>query len=1298
MAEKIKFSDDQKAVIGASKQNILVSAAAGSGKTTVLVRRIIERILKEELSVDRMLVVTFTVSAADNMRNKIDNALRDVISEKTASKAPRSEIQRLKKQLDLLPKAYIQTMNAFCTRVLKEKGYELEINEDDVLLSSAVLSESELTLLRKKAISAVLENRYARSFDDEEADLEFISLTRCFGDGRNDSTLENHLDRVFRKLRSFPNYVDRLNEAILKCDERDKTGEILGIRDLNTLICEMYEKASKNASDLHPYVHEIQFAKTPKTAAQKADAFDTFFESTINASNIINGLMKDDSLNDLEKYKKIREIVISEACREDKPYTGMRTKGDDADADEFAVKAGPICALGCLYAKIAGFRAPNGYNDSAAMDLPLGFADLVPFIKSDIETLAKKQKIQNSNIRVFCELLLDLDKQYKKAKRKASGMDFSDQEHCAVEVLKNVGASEYYKNKFTEIYIDEYQDNSALQDYIISLFSSDNVFTVGDVKQSIYKFRYAKPSMFLDKLEKYSRGDSGVLMTLNENYRSSVQILNFANVLFSQLMSEDASEIEYDESQKLKAPEKSFDSELPRVVFVDYTNDNGNDSVTDNDEEIDDDSEDFSEDYSENREIVASSKVKAAEFAGILREVKMYLDMGREPKDICILSRTNDFARKVSAFLREHGYEVTCAEAQNIFTDSLIGGLCSLITSLGNEYRDDSMLAVLLQNYPFTNFTMNEIARITAYAVTVNPDYRKLSLVDRLHMYEENPDADENIVNRIKVFFETFEDIRSQVTVLDIGELIEMIFVKTGVRNASYGENAFAKLSAFKDWICDSFLTRGFDLSYIADSLDDMKLKLDGDVSFRIENNDENKITCMTYHTSKGLEFPVVIVSDLSGGRTNGSEAIGFMDNDDMDFFCDDFDVENKLSSTSLHNWFCSAERRNSEIAENIRLMYVSVTRAQKNLSIVSGLYDKDLTFMNGLMLHEKESFSPNLVSNLKSNNRLFIYSMLRLSAAREVSSRLSDESPCPDFLSGAMTIPFDGVKAELLDSVELQSQVKSLAFDKEIIKESEAQSAERNRILDLIEEEYSYESSVKLPAKTTVSELKRDEAKLVYDTENSDTESKIILPINLIVPAADYFETGIKKKLSASQKGTIIHRMMQYLDFERLIAVSDSDSETKIKTLNDLLDELIENLVIEAFEANVAKEFASELYAYASSELCQRMVEADKSGNCYCEKPVMFSVRLRGNRGDISDSVLVQGIIDAVFTEDNEAVLIDYKTDKLGNDDLEEIEAVIRRRHADQVNMYAASLETSGIKVKEKYIWLVRNGIAVKI
>ncbi len=1295
MADKINFSDDQKAVIGASKQNILVSAAAGSGKTTVLVRRIIERILKEELSVDRMLVVTFTVSAADNMRNKIDSALRDVISEKTASKAPRSEIQRLKKQLDLLPKAYIQTMNAFCTRVLKEKGYELESKDDDVLLSSAVLSESELKLLRKQAISTVLENRYARSFDDEDSDVEFIRLTRCFGDGRNDSVLEEQLDKVFMKLRSFPNYVDRLNEAILKCDERDKSGEIVGIAKLNKLICDMYEKASKNADELSRIVHTIPLAKTKKTSDAKADTFDVFFSSTISASNYISDVMKDDSLNDIEKFGKIQEKVFSEASREDKPYPAMRNKGEDSDADDFAAKAGPVCALGCLYAKVAKFHsAPKGYGGSAILDLPIDFKEMADFLVTNVKDLAEKQKAQNSNIRVFCELLLDLDKQYKKAKRKASGMDFSDQEHCAVEVLKNVGASEYYKNKFTEIYIDEYQDNSALQDYIISLFSSDNVFTVGDVKQSIYKFRYAKPSMFLNKLGKYSKGDNGILKTLNENYRSSVQILNFANVLFSQLMSEDASEIEYDESQRLKAPEKFFDSELPRVVFVDYTNDTGAGSEQDVEEE----SNDSAEDYSENREIVASSKVKAAEFSGILREVKMYLDMGREPKDICILSRTNDFARKVSSFLREHGYEVTCAEAQNIFTDSLIGGLCSLITSLGNEYRDDSMLALLLQNYPFTNFTMNEIAKITAYAVTANPDYRELSLVDRLHMYEENPDADEKIVNRIKRFFETFEDIRSQVTVLDIGELIELIFVKTGVRNASYGENAFAKLSAFKDFICDSFLTRGFDLSYIADSLDDMKLKLDGDVSFRIENNDENKITCMTYHTSKGLEFPVVIVADLSGGRASDSEAIGFMDNDDMDFFCNDFDVENSLSSVSLHNWFCSAERRNSEIAENIRLMYVAVTRAQKNLSIVLGLYDKDLSFLNGLMHLDKENFSLNLVSNLKTNNKLFIYSMLRLTAARAVCLKLSAESPCPDFLSGAMTIPFDGVVTELLGSVELQTQVSDKVFDKEIIKESEEQTVERNRILDLVDKEYSYESSVKLPAKTTVSELKRDEAKLVYDREDSNSESKIVLPINLIVPTADYFETGIKKKLSASQKGTIIHRMMQYLDFERLIAVKNSDSDTRIKTLNDLLDELIENSVIEAFEANVAKEFASELYAFASSDLCKRMAEAEKKGNCYCEKPVMFSIRLKGNRGDASDSVLVQGIIDAVFTEDNEAVLIDYKTDRLGDDDLEEIEAVIRQRHANQVNMYAASLETSGIKVKEKYIWLVRNGIAVKI
>lgn len=1264
------FTKKQEKVITADVDNILVSAAAGSGKTTVLVERIVRKIISGKLSVDKILVVTFTKAAAKNMQEKISKALKKAIKENPDLSEP------LKKQLNLLPNAYIQTLNSFCSRVVREKGYELAINDNSIEPNMVILGEQELQIMRKKAAQEAIDNKYLDILKNGE-DKNFNNLVNYFTDGRSDDGLVDRLVSIYPKFRSLPDYIERIDDSVSKRIKADEQGTILFLEDFNARFIDLINDAYVSAKNCLDIVDGITFVGS-KNNERIAIAKDTL-ETVLSETNLfINDIKSVDSQEKVfDRIKSLFEKISA--------VEAIGLGGKDVSVKEFMNVFGAVAAL----IIVAFGKNPTNYKHIASPFLP--DSKYISYLKCGVNELLNLQKERTEVIKAFAEILKAVDVNYAKIKQRFHAMDFADQEQFALKVLYEPEVSEYYKEKFDEIYVDEYQDNSTLQDAIIQTFAKKNVFMVGDVKQSIYKFRYANPSMFIDKMNLYN-GDSndGTLYDLNNNFRSTPEILDFVNVIFEQIMSK-ATEIDYNDSHKLYPDPKAVkNNSLPRVVLVERTSGSGNDVETS-------DSDEGTSEYDiEDSNASASAK---RDFKGVYSEIKRYLDLGVEKKDICILVRKKKVASHLSMLLNESGILTVCPESKPIYNDPDIATLCSLITLLGNEHRDECLLGVLLAGYRFSNFTLDEIAKISLYAK--NNDLLYMNLIVKIRNYalqEKVDEEDEELLERTKNFVKVFDELKSDSVIYNIGEMIEKIYSASGIKATLREINDTEKLVVFKNWLCENYMSHGSDISSIAGSLEELKLELGDSAAIEYENQNVDAVTCMTYHKSKGLEFNTVIVTDFSS-ETSKSDGGPVIFDDDFGFLCNDFFDKTLVRDTSFERLMYEDIAKLAELSEEIRLMYVALTRAQKNLSIVTSYKvsnDKDMhapKYYQVVNLKDTK-LDKSFILKQGGRNDILISALYRINKSRELfdilEQRAEIEVPAD---SNMKRISFDGFECSVLNYNEI-SVIKSEIDRPEILKENCLAhiDADGNPYFD----EYKYESSILAPSKTTVSEIKKEEQRLLYDktsdSEVSEEKKENKVAINLIIPELEYFSEEVNYD-SSSAKGTLIHNLLRYVDFKSVYQQISSGKDVS-NVLEDEISYLSDEGVITSKMMPVIEEFKPNLEAFLKSDLFSRISSAEALGYAEFEKPIMFSTKVP--RTD--DNTLVQGIIDVLFYENGEAVIVDYKTDRISGSSLEEIESIVRDRHKLQLDLYAAALKAAGINVKSKIVWLIRKNLAIDV
>ena len=1264
----MKFSDEQQKIIDAEVNNNLVSASAGSGKTTVLTARIGEEVKSGTLSVDGMLVVTFTEDAASHMADKIEDKLRGLRNDAAAA-GDNDLSAKLSTQIDLLPNAYIQTMHGFCSRVIKEKGYILEDGPmaDFTDPSCRILSGSEQEVLLQNAVDHAIQAMYEEC-DSEDDD--FISFTRRFGDGRSDGSLAGIVTSTYTTLRSLPDYIEKCEELIQKREQRDREGKIMFFEDDN----------------------DIPGVIADYLASMKSMIMDSEFDSVLECHDtyqIVKDMSNEEFIGEL--ISRIDQALAHYETHKGADFfeglTPLKELGEHDFNNMFrnADFRGDDKAFLAIVS-LRHFISPGKWDDikfANSFDLPEEYSSLIGFTE---EQILANQKEGTRACRSFVELLKKTDMYYAAVKNTMHGMDYSDLEHTAYAILKHEEAAAFYREKFAEIFVDEYQDNTRLQDAIIACFNreSGNVFRVGDIKQSIYKFRFADPMIFGNRMDDIISGkEKGNLHYLKENHRSTCEVLAFSNYVFKQIMSKDASEIEYDETQRLSKANETRHGDIPRIIVTDK-----NVPATDDGDKT-------------------KPEVRAV-FAAVESEVKRYLEectrvdgSRTEFKDICILTASNHQAETIARYLNGctlkdgRKLEASGRFTTDVFKDLDIHRIINFLICLGNEYRDEYLAGVMLSNYKFSNFTVAELAQIQAFIHELEgASLEKEPLMLRLRIFSERSDSE--LAGRVKLFVDVFDKIRMSSMVTDIDDIIELIYRETGIKaTLEAREGDSGKFDVFKDWLSESFKMRGSDLSGIADELEQMKIHIKK-ADIEVTDANKNKITTMTLHKSKGLEFPFVILVATGGADEQKDTLTSIMFDRDYGFITEDYDAEAITRRHSFEQYIYKMKMRLAANAETCRLLYVALTRAEENLSIITSCDVDDKTKASPMRKafaqsidYEGEQFDKRhwLAGDMK-----LPYCLFSALARSKDGAKLREISETGDLkpsntvifydLDGNETKGFEVCEMPAEKITELYEAHKAEATttsETETEEEQEKDKPEFDAEGKLVLPEYKYQESVDIPFKLSVTGI-------TGDTKPSDT-----VHVDLQIKGIDDFESPNVSMLTGAAKGTILHRIMRFIDLNGIRSGSTS-FEFEIESL---INDGYLNICSPDNAREVANEFREGIEAFCNDSRCEDIIKSFDEGTAHSEKPIVFSVYISGTEGD---SVLVQGIIDLLYKTEEGYTILDYKTDRLSGTGPEERAKEALERHAFQLNSYAAACEEEGLKVAHKLLYLVRYGEFVEV
>ncbi|MCR4689397.1 MAG: UvrD-helicase domain-containing protein [Saccharofermentans sp.] len=1281
------YTTEQRHVVEDTRGNILVAAAAGSGKTTSMVGRIMDEILNKGLSIDRILVVTFTVDAAAHMLEKIEASIKSAVAE--AKKKGDIELARaMTAQLDLLPSCYIQTFDSFCARVIKEKGYCIAGKEETELFEpgNIVLDENIKNLIRlDSAYQAIQEAAFYSTGDDD-----FAYLSQRFGDGRSDDELASFVDSCYDTLRSIPDYIEVAEDFLRVREDRDEAGKLHFEDDEQSPLTMAIEhlrdirEAIFTTGGVVDYYNADKKRRIMGVSCKTRDSYDQYME-TSNFFTWIRGYL-DEVISKYDSKADVKDLFASFIKAQQFKEFNFKpaTSGKEIDIDEMNEVYAPLFAFN-------NFVTGGSTNKLSRYTMPSSCRELLSLGSVD---LLQAQKDGTRAIRALVDILRRMDVIFANSKKLIHGMDFDDQEHAAHTIVKEEEAAAFYRDKFDEIFIDEYQDNTRLQDKIIELISrpEGNIFRVGDVKQSIYRFRHADPEMFSEKMKTFTADASkGSLLLLTENHRSTEEVLSFVNFIFKQAMTEKGSEIEYDDTQRFNVPsdeKKVKHGDLPRVVMVNYT------------ALKDDAGEYYGESGDENESYGHMKPETKALCIGVESEVRHYLSIeGTELKDICILTTTKGKAETITRYLNDRDLKAAGRTTTSIFEDIDIHRLVNFIICLGNELCDDYLVSVLLSDYKMSNFSVKELGNIMAMFTSKEySTYFRAPLKVRLEQYAEHG-QEGDLKTKVKKFVDDFDDLRSQAMTLDIDAIIELIYSKTDIKATVAAKDGDSfKLDFFKDWLASNFKRFGTDISGIAANLKDMKLIIKSDANIEIKDNDKNKITVMNVHKSKGLEFKYLIFAlDDKDDKKDTVSQMMFDKNDG--FIIDAYDYEKISRCKSFEQVVYTDKLDIAANAEKQRLLYVALTRAEQGLSVVSGYgYSKEKNELkpshlaNALVrasMFEGEKFDREFYLN---GNKKMSYTFFTAIA------RTHNNTPITGLADNIIVnreIDFEDCHGNKLDK-GFEFVIMNEPSETETVG-SEAQTEDQqNKLIELVDfnekgevkaDPYRFNVETKIPFKTSVTSFEKHEGKIAI-TPHVDLE---------IEPPSDFESIG--SRLSAASEGTILHRIMAFIDLKRM--------REHPEQLEDEIRELTDSGVFREYgdenPIKVALKFERGIICFAESEYAIELEKAEAEDQAFTEKHVLFAVPAVAEDGKFDEGsdgfALVQGIIDLVYKSPSGYVIVDYKTDDLSFlPDKESRAKEALKRHSFQLTSYAMACEASGMKVAHKLIYLVRYGQFVEV
>lgn len=1202
----VKFTPEQQKVIDLRRRNILVSAAAGSGKTAVLVERIIGMITDKEhpVDVDRLLVVTFTNAAAAEMRERISQAI-----DKRLEQEP--ENIHLQKQASLLHNAQITTIDSFCLFLIRN-------NFNDIGLDPGfrVADEGELRLIGQDVMRELLEEKY------QEKEQAFTDCVEYFTGGSNDKLLEEYIGKLYEFSMSYPWPEDWIN----------------GCKNDYKISCVTELENAQWCKYLVTYIRTVigECASHMDAAiriSERPDGPYMYGEMLEKEREMIGGLL---GLSSFQAYYEAFEKIS---------FGRLSGKKDDS--------VNPVCR-------------------ERTKELRGKVKKQLEAVKTSLLLLSPEQVVERMQKAAPCvEELLFLVLAYKEKldarKRRDNIIDFHDMEHFALNILLNKRedgsyipspAALEYRQFFEEILIDEYQDSNLVQELLLRSISGEeegkfNRFMVGDVKQSIYRFRLARPELFMEKYAHYSKEDGNrQRIDLHKNFRSRHQVLESVNDLFKQIMISALGGVEYDEEAAL----------YPGASYVDLEEKEGQSFDTeyliigkDPDSALSSRAQEASVIAGKIKEMHRTFQVTDKE-TGMLRPVR-YSDM------VILLRTTAGWAEEFKSVLEREGIPAYVALRTGYFQAVEIKILMQYLNVIDNPLQDIPLYGTLKSF--FGGFTEEEIGLIRS-------ENKNIPLYDLLCSYEGD------LSEKICLFLQRLAYYRRKTTYTPIHKLIQEILGNTGyldyVTARPGGEQRRANVEMLLIRAATFEKTSYYGLFHFLRYVEQLeKYEVDyGEADILDENADVVRI--MSIHKSKGLEFPVCFVAGLSK-KFNMQDISGRLIADaDMGIGVDYIDSDLRLQSHTLKKNVVALKMKIDALGEEMRVLYVAMTRAKEKLILTATVPDID-------------KFREEMEKEREFRTGSETTGTVPFSELSCAGCYLDFIFPC---LTDAVLIrPEDLFIKEVGEITRQSDRRRQLLLMTKSIKRDHS-----DKLIQLSErfsQSYPYQYLSNLFVKTTVSELKKRAIHDLSDQSISGFEkgtgqhleqgfAKQLFEEQEVVPYIPSFISS-KEEVSGTDRGSAYHKAMELLDFAVIMAVSTKEErEAQINCQLDRFEK--EEMMDERWRKSIS---SSKLVLFFESSLAARMAKADAEGKLKREQPFVIglSADRLGEQFPDNEQVLIQGIIDVFFEENGDIIVADYKTDVI------KTPQQLVSRYQTQLDYYAEALSRlTGKNVIQKIIY----------
>lgn len=1225
MAE-VKWTNEQLQAIQEKDSNILVAAAAGSGKTAVLVERIIHKIIDEQMDIDKILVVTFTNAAASEMRERILEAIYKKLEENP-------ENVHLQRQIILLNKASICTIHSFCLDVIHNHFYEIDLPSNFKIADTA-----EIDLLKQEVLDDLFEQKYT------ENDKDFIELLENYTNYRGDEALQELVLKIYKFIQSSPFPLKWLQEKLelLKIEDKDISQTIWG-----KLIIQAVE------DDIQESIMQLE---TVKSKMALYPEMTKFYQKICEDLIILKDLQNYNSWDEL--YIKLLNFNFSKWPVDKKVTNDLKEDSKEIrDKVKKHIKEKTAKLLSCS-------------QEQAVKDLKI----ITPIL----------EKLAN--------LVTEFTKNFAEKKKEKNCIDFNDIEHFALKILldENNNPTEVakkYKEKFEEIAIDEYQDSNLVQEAILtSISKGNNIFMVGDVKQSIYKFRQARPELFLQKYDEYKNKEEkaqedNLKIQLFRNFRSRQNILNITNLVFESIMSKELGDINYNENEYLNYganyPEPEEIKNYAGIAELDIIDLKEDESITAFEGEEDEEEQEKVEDD------VLEAKFVANKIQELLNSDYMVFDKKQgyrkiRPKDIVILLRaTSNLSPIYEKELSDLELPVF-SDTSGTYLDTVeIQTILSVLKIIDNPLQDIPLVVVLRSS--ICNFTDNDL--ITIRLTDRNCNFYEALIKTRII-------CDGDLKDKIESFLEKLEKWKSISQYMPLDEFIWQIYLDTGYyqyvgllpNGAMRQANLKTLFEKAKQYEKASF--KG--LFNFIQFIDKLK-KQNGDLaSAKLIGENEDVIRIMSIHKSKGLEFPVVFLCNSHKKFNMQDLNDNILLHQDIGFGPTIMDATRKIKYSSIAKDAIKLKMKQETLSEEQRILYVALTRAKEKLYITGRSKDftKYVQDKNKVLeMYESENIKLDAKLMKKANSYLdwimyvYLFNQGRTIILKGESYKLSDiitlnVSNKKDLLKAL-------AKEEVVEQIDLKEKIEQILKNKSDEENKKSEQA----LEELLEWKYDYIVDTTLPTKSSVTKIKQEKIKLeeiLKGIESEEVEYK-----------KSYTPKFMQedKKISNAEKGTLVHLCIQRLDERK---------DYELKDIQNMILNLVEKEIITQNEADAID--VNLIYQYTKSQLFEELRQAKE---VHKEQPFYINIPAKDVVSEAENSkknILVQGIIDLYYIDKNDnLVLIDFKTDYISNEP--NAKEKILEKYKVQLEIYKTALEQAlGRKVNKTAICLVKDEYYLEI